>query len=210
MITAFKEHIRQKSLLDENFSYLFACSGGIDSMVLGDLLLKSDIQFEVAHVNFGLRSHESDGDEEFVKKWAEKNQLRLHNHHADAMAVAEEKKISIQMAAREIRYAWFEKLNTERKLSGIILAHQEDDQLETIFLNLLRGTGMEGIQGMADRKGLLIRPLLPFSRGEIENYAKENGISWREDSSNLKTDYKRNKLRLEALPALYEVASDAR
>lgn len=210
MITAFKEHIRQKSLLDENFSYLFACSGGIDSMVLGDLLLKSDIQFEVAHVNFGLRSHESEGDEEFVKKWAEKNQLRLHTHHADAMEVAEEKKISIQMAAREIRYAWFEKLNTERKLSGIILAHQEDDQLETIFLNLLRGTGMEGIQGMADRKGSLIRPLLPFSRAEIENYAKENGINWREDSSNLKTDYKRNKLRLEALPALYEVASDAR
>lgn len=210
MLAAFQEHIRQKALLDHSKTYLLACSGGVDSMVLGYLLEKSEIAFEVAHVNFGLRGEESNQDELLVIQWCEKNGITLHLHHPDTLEYSKEKKLSIQMAAREIRYTWFESLKQERNLDGIVLAHHQDDQLETIFLNLLRGTGLDGIQGMADKKSGLIRPLLPFSKEEIEAFAKENQINWREDQSNQKTDYKRNKLRLEALPGLYAVSADSR
>ncbi|WP_268034229.1 tRNA lysidine(34) synthetase TilS [Algoriphagus sp. PAP.12] len=210
MISAFQEHIRQKSLLDSNSTYLFACSGGVDSMVLATLLHQLNIPFVLAHVNFHLRGEESNGDEEFVKNWAVNHEIPYQVLDADAHQVAENQKISTQMAAREIRYDWFENLRRELGLNGIILAHHEDDQIETIFLNLLRGTGLDGLIGMADRKGHLIRPLLPFSRKQIEEFAKESGIQWREDSSNKKTDYKRNKLRLDALPQLFDTAPDAK
>lgn len=210
MITAFKAHIRQKNLLDVSKTYLLACSGGLDSMVLAQLLIESGYSFEVAHVNFQLRGEESDGDEAFVTNWAVQHSLNYHLHRVDAAAFADEQKISIQMAARELRYEWFESLRQSRKLAGIILAHHEDDQIETIFLNLLRGTGLDGLQGMAERKGALIRPLLGFSREQLVDFAQEKNIQWREDSSNHKTDYKRNKLRLEALPKLYEINPDAK
>ncbi|RAI85764.1 tRNA lysidine(34) synthetase TilS [Algoriphagus yeomjeoni] len=210
MVEAFIRHIRNKSILDPTKTYLLASSGGIDSMCLGNLLTKAEIPFEIAHVNFQLRGEESDQDEEFLRNWAKTLEIPFHVHHADTYAFASERNISTQMAAREIRYAWFEKLRSERKLAGIITAHHEDDQIETIFLNLLRGTGIEGIYGMADRRGWLIRPMLPFSRKEIEEYILENQIEWREDSSNEKTDYKRNKLRHISLPALYEVGDDAK
>ncbi|WP_297336832.1 tRNA lysidine(34) synthetase TilS [Algoriphagus sp.] len=210
MITAFKTHIRQKNLLDAHKTYLLACSGGLDSMVLGELLLESGVNFEVAHMNFQLRGRESRGDEDFVATWAEKNSLKLHTQRVDAETFASQQKISIQMAARQLRYEWFEKLRQARNLSGIILAHHEDDQVETVFLNLLRGTGLDGLQGMADRNGQLIRPLLTFSREDLAAFAQEKKISWREDSSNQKTDYKRNKLRLEVLPKLYESNPDAK
>jgi tRNA(Ile)-lysidine synthase len=210
MIETFIQHIAHKSLLDPQKPYLLACSGGIDSMCLGTLLLLSGIPFEIAHVNFGLRSKESEGDEIFVREWAESIKKTIHVIHPETDAFARLNHVSTQMAAREIRYEWFEKIRSERQLAGIILAHHEDDQLETIFLNLLRGTGIEGIYGMADRRGWLIRPLLPFSREEILQFATEKGVKWREDSSNTKTDYKRNKLRLLALPSLYDVAEDAK
>ncbi|NVJ87652.1 MAG: tRNA lysidine(34) synthetase TilS [Algoriphagus sp.] len=210
MLSAFQEHIRQKALFDPSHTYLLACSGGVDSMVLGHLLLASSIPFEIAHVNFGLRDKESDQDELFVIDWSEKHKIPCHLYHPETQKIAEEKKYSIQMAARDIRYTWFEEIRKNRNLNGIILAHHQDDQLETIFLNLLRGTGLDGIQGMAEKKSWLIRPLLPFSKSEIEAYANANGISWREDASNQKTEYKRNKLRLEALPTLYGIAPDAK
>lgn len=209
MLTVFKEHIIQKGLLEANQTYLFACSGGVDSMVLAHLLLEIGQDFEIAHVNFGLRGSESDQDEALVKEWCGQNEVPFHSHHPQTQFYASEQKVSIQMAARDIRYSWFEELRKKDQLSGIILAHHQDDQLETIFLNLLRGTGLDGIQGMADKKDYLIRPLLPFSKEEILDYARTHRINWREDSSNQKTDYKRNKLRLHALPALYEVAGDA-
>lgn len=210
MIPAFQAHIRQKNLLDISETYLLACSGGLDSMVLAQLLVESGYSFEVAHVNFQLRGEESDGDEAFVIDWAVQHSLSHHLHRVNAEAFAKEQKISIQMAARQLRYDWFESLRQSRKLAGIILAHHEDDQVETIFLNLLRGTGLDGLQGMAERKGELIRPLLGFSREQLENFAKEKNIQWRDDSSNQKTDYKRNKLRLEVLPKLYETNPDAK
>lgn len=210
MVEAFIRHIRNKTILDPSKTYLLASSGGIDSMCLGNLLTKAEIPFEIAHVNFQLRGKDSEDDEEFLRKWANTFGKAFHVHHTDTYAFAAERNISTQMAAREIRYDWFEKLRAERNLDGIILAHHEDDQIETIFLNLLRGTGIEGIYGMAERRGWLIRPLLPFGREEIKKYVLENHIEWREDSSNKKTDYKRNKLRHISLPALYSTADDAR
>ncbi|REG94402.1 tRNA lysidine(34) synthetase TilS [Algoriphagus antarcticus] len=210
MVEAFIRHIRNKSILDPSKTYLLASSGGMDSMCLGNLLTKAEIPFEIAHVNFQLRAKESDGDENFLRNWANSFGKTFHVHHAETYAFASERNISTQMAAREIRYDWFEKLRVERNLAGIILAHHEDDQIETIFLNLLRGTGIEGIYGMAERRGWLIRPLLPFAREEIKAYILENQIEWREDSSNEKTDYKRNKLRHISLPALYSTADDAK
>ncbi|MBN7813823.1 tRNA lysidine(34) synthetase TilS [Algoriphagus pacificus] len=210
MIEAFIQHYQDKSLLDPTKNYLLACSGGLDSVCLGKLLILAGIPFELAHVNFHLRGEESDGDEAFVKNLADEWGKTIHIHHAETSQLADEKKISTQMAARELRYDWFEEVRASRGLDGILLAHHEDDQLETIFLNLLRGTGIEGVYGMAERRGWLIRPLLPFSRVKISEFAQEYSIEWREDSSNKKTDYKRNKLRIEALPALLEVSEDAR
>lgn len=210
MIEAFIRHIRSKSILDSKNLYLLACSGGLDSICLGTLLIEAKIPFEVAHVNFGLRESESQNDEIFVRNWANSLGKTIHILQPDTLSYAKENQLSTQMAARQIRYDWFEKIRIERNLQGIILAHQEDDQMETIFLNLLRGTGIEGIYGMAERRGWLIRPLLPFSRSEILDFAIQNGLKWREDSSNAKTDYKRNKLRIQGLPALYEVSEDAK
>ncbi len=208
MLDVFQSHTQ--NLFDPNSTYLLACSGGMDSMCLANLLLKSGVLFEIAHVNFQLRGSESEGDRKFVQNWAESNQIPFHLNLAKTEALANDKGISIQMAAREIRYQFFEEVRSERNLAGILLAHHQDDQLETIFLNLLRGTGIEGIYGMAERKGWLVRPLLGFSRGEIEVFMTENRLEWREDHTNSKEEYKRNNLRINGLPAIYGLESDAR
>lgn len=210
MVNAFIQHIGSKTLLNPSKTYLLACSGGLDSICLGELLSLASVPFEVAHVNFQLRSEESDGDQNFVRNWAKEKNAVFHTIRVDTNSVAEKRGISTQMAAREIRYDWFEEICTERNLEGIVLAHHQDDQLETVFLNLLRGTGIEGIYGMADRRGKLIRPLLPFSRKELEEFALSQHLIWREDSSNSKLDYKRNKLRHAILPSLYDFAPDAK
>jgi tRNA(Ile)-lysidine synthase len=210
MYDAFISHIRQSPLFEPNKRYLLACSGGLDSMALAHILHAAGIQVELAHVNFGLRGTESDGDEEFVKNWAQDRSLSIHIHRANTMEWADKNGISIQMAAREIRYKFFEEIRNQHHLKGIILAHHQDDQLETIFLNLVRGTGIEGLYGMSERRGWLIRPLLPFSRAQLESYMKEVKQTWREDRSNASSDYKRNKLRHSGLPALYNLEPDAR
>jgi len=210
MYDAFISHIRQSPLFEPNKRYLLACSGGLDSMALAHLLHAAGIQVEIAHVNFGLRGTESDGDEEFVKNWAQDRSLPIHIHRANTMEWADKNGISIQMAAREIRYQFFEEIRNQHHLKGIILAHHQDDQLETIFLNLVRGTGIEGLYGMSERRGWLVRPLLPFSRAQLESYMEEVKQTWREDRSNASSDYKRNKLRHSGLPALYNLEPDAR
>jgi tRNA(Ile)-lysidine synthase len=210
MYDAFISHIQQSTLFEPNNRYLLACSGGLDSMALAHLLHAVGIQLELAHVNFGLRGTESDGDEEFVKNWAQDRSLAIHIHQANTVEWAEKKGISIQMAAREIRYQFFEKIRNHKNLEGIILAHHQDDQLETIFLNLIRGTGIEGLYGMSARRGWMIRPLLPFSRAQLESYMEEVKQTWREDRSNATHDYKRNKLRHSGLPAIYNLEPDTR
>jgi tRNA(Ile)-lysidine synthase len=210
MYDAFISHIQQSTLFEPNKRYLLACSGGLDSMALAHLLHAAGIQLELAHVNFGLRGTESDGDEEFVKNWAQDRSLAIHIHQANTVEWSDKKGISIQMAAREIRYQFFEEIRNQKNLEGIILAHHQDDQLETIFLNLVRGTGIEGLYGMSARRGWLIRPLLPFSRAQLESYMEEVKQTWREDRSNATQDYKRNKLRHSGLPAIYNLEPDTR
>lgn len=210
MIETFIQHINKKCLFTPHKTYLLACSGGLDSICLGTLLIHAGINFEIAHVNFGLRGQESDQDEKFVRNWAETINKKIHVIHPDTETIAKHHHISTQMAARKIRYEWFEKIREKNHFEGIILGHHEDDQLETIFLNLLRATGIEGIYGMADRRDRLIRPLLPFSKSKILAFASKQNLSWREDSSNFKSDYKRNKLRIQVLPPLYEISDDAK
>ena len=210
MREVFISHIQSRQLLLPEQRYLLACSGGMDSMALANLLLLAGIPFEIAHVNFKLRDEESDGDQTFVENWAKKHQITFHPKIADTKHLSVSQGISIQMAAREIRYAFFEEIRAKFNLEGILLAHHEDDQLETIFLNLLRGTGIEGVYGMSERKGWLIRPLLPFSRAELTDFMKSGGLEWREDSSNEKSDYKRNNLRHNGLPAILSLEADAK
>jgi tRNA(Ile)-lysidine synthase len=210
MQEAFISHIQNHQLVDADHRYLLACSGGLDSMALANLLWNAGIPFEIAHVNFQLRSQESDGDQAFVEAWAQSHQIPCHTKKAETNLYAASKGISTQMAAREIRYSFFEETRINQALDGILLAHHEDDQIETIFLNLLRGTGIEGIYGMSERKGWLIRPLLSFSRDLLSDFMISNGYTWRDDSSNQKSDYKRNNLRINGLPSIYGLEADAR
>lgn len=201
MEALFKNHIRSKKLLDENKKYLLAISGGMDSVCLGHLLKSAGIDFALAHVNFGLRGEESTGDEVFVQDLAKEWRVHLHVIQTDKKEL-DDHGSSTQMAAREFRYTWFEELLKTHGYAGLLVAHHADDQLETIFLNLLRGTGIEGIYGMSEIRGEIIRPLLGFTRAEISEYMVQNSFRWREDSSNQQNIYKRNILRNKVFPLL--------
>ncbi|QDH79321.1 tRNA lysidine(34) synthetase TilS [Echinicola soli] len=202
MLDQFISHIRTKNILDTSKPYLLATSGGVDSVALAWLLKKAGIGFRIAHCNFGLRGEESDGDEKFVRELAEKLGAAISVQRFDTQHHASTNGISTQMAARDLRYAWFEALKQQYKLCGIIVAHHADDQLETILLNLMRGTGIEGVYGMAEIREHVIRPLLPFTRQQLEAFMVSEQLSWREDSSNSQSNYKRNFLRNEVLPLM--------
>ena len=189
---------------------ILALSGGIDSMVLADMLLKSKADFVLAHCNFHLRGEESDGDEQFVRDFAERNALTLYVKQFDTMSYAKEHGVSIEMAARDLRYAWFEELRQQLGYDKIAVAHHADDQLETFFINLLRGAGIRGLKGMRPVNGNIIRPLLDKSREEIHQYAIENGIKWREDHTNAETQFLRNKIRHELLPVIDGISKEGR
>ena len=196
-------HITDKKLI-------LALSGGIDSMVLADLLLKGKADFVLAHCNFHLRGEESDGDEQFVRDYASRNGLSIYVKQFDTEAYAKEHGISIEMAARELRYSWFEELRQQLQHDYIAVAHHADDQLETFFINLLRGAGIRGLKGMQPVNGNIIRPLLNVSREEIHQYAIENGITWREDHTNAETQFLRNKIRHELLPVIDSISKEGR
>jgi len=197
--------------MQQSFSFLkekellVASSGGIDSMVLTDLLIQSGYQITIAHCNFHLRGKESNLDEAFVIQTAKSLKIPFHVISFDTKEYAKEKNISIQMAARDLRYTWFDKLLQKEDLDFLLTAHHADDNLETFLINFSRGTGLEGLTGIPAINNKTIRTLLPFSRKEIEYYAKENKISWREDQSNIETKYVRNKLRHELIPLLKEL-----
>ena len=194
----------------ENNKIILALSGGIDSMVLADLLLKANADFVLAHCNFHLRGEESDGDEHFVREYAERNGLTLYVKQFDTMGYAKEQGLSIEMAARDLRYAWFEELRQQLGYDYIAVAHHSDDQLETFFINLLRGAGIRGLKGMQPLNGNIIRPLLHVSREEIRQYAIENHIAWREDHTNAETQFLRNKIRHELLPVIDDISKEGR
>ena len=189
---------------------ILALSGGIDSMVLADMLLKAKADFVIAHCNFHLRGEESDGDEQFVREYAEKNGLTCYVKQFDTLQYAEDHKLSIEMAARELRYAWFEELRQQLNYDYIAVAHHADDQLETFFINLLRGAGIRGLKGMQKVNGHVIRPLLDSSREDIRQYAVEHHLEWREDHTNAETQFLRNKIRHELLPVIDGISKEGR
>lgn len=180
-------------------------SGGVDSMVMAELFFRAEFKIALAHCNFQLRGGESDADELHVKQYADSKNIPFYSKKFDTGIYSKEKRISVQMAAREIRFEWFGQLLTETGFDYYAMAHHQDDQIETFFINLLRGTGISGIRGMVPKKGKLIHPMLFLCRKEIVDFAQEIQLSYRQDSSNQKTDYLRNKIRHKILPAIEAV-----
>jgi tRNA(Ile)-lysidine synthase len=205
MIQKFTAHI------NENFPYLkdkkllIAISGGLDSIVLMNLCNEIKLNISLAHCNFKLRNTESDLDEEFVKKLSQNTSKQIFIKKFDTKSHSKTNKLSTQIAARELRYTWFQELSKEHNFDFILTAHHADDNLETFLINLTRGSGLEGFVGIPEKNENIIRPLLPFSRAEILQYATENQLEWREDSSNATTKYLRNNIRHQIIPILKEI-----
>ena len=185
--------------------YLLAVSGGIDSMVLFDLFLKNNINFSVASCNFQLRGEDSDNDLKFVENICIKNSINLYSTVLDVDKFSTMRKISTQMAARELRYDFFKKILEKHKYSYIVTAHHLDDNIETIIFNFIKSTGYKGLVGIPFNKNKILRPLINISKEEIEDYAVSNNISWRLDKSNNSNKYSRNKIRNEVIPLLKEI-----
>ena len=184
---------------------LVAVSGGPDSVVLLDALHQEGFSVVVAHCNFHLRGEASDGDAEFVKQLSEKYQVPYYQVDFDTEREARERGVSIEMAARDLRYEWFERVADETDCELIAVAHNADDVVETFFLNLTRGAGLQGLSGMAELRGRVVRPLLQVSRKQIMEYIAENELDYRIDSTNLETVYTRNKIRHNVVPQLTEI-----
>lgn len=205
MLQKLQNHINSNlSFLNEK-KLLLAVSGGIDSMVLVHLCHQLKLDFSVAHCNFQLRGNESNGDEKFVRLKTEKLKVPIFIQKFDTKSIAETQKLSIQLAARKLRYDWFYKLMNENGFDYILTAHHLDDSLETFLINFTRGSGLDGLIGIPEQNDKIVRPLLIFSRNEIETFAQENQITWREDSSNSSDKYLRNKLRHDVIPILKEL-----
>jgi tRNA(Ile)-lysidine synthase len=209
MLEKFREFSDKNGLVPGNRNILTTVSGGIDSMVLVHLYLESGLKPAIAHCNFGLRGSESDGDEAFVREFALKNNLAFHTVRFETSGYAVSKGISIQMAARELRYNWFEEVRKENGYEVIAVAHNLNDNIETFFINLLRGTGINGLTGMKPHNGFIVRPLLFASREEITEYAGLHQIQYREDSSNAQVKYVRNRIRHKIIPLLKGVNPEA-
>lgn len=209
MLISFKKFIESNQLFQNSDKVLLTISGGIDSMVMLDLFIKSNTKIAVAHCNFGLRSNESDGDEKLVFNTCQKNNIEYFAIKFNTKSFAEENKISIQMAARQLRYDWFNKIALENNCQFIATAHHQNDVAETMLINITRGTGMSGLHGILPKKNNIIRPLLFSNKAEITHYANEHNIDFREDSSNKKDDYWRNKIRHLVIPKLEELNTNA-
>lgn len=202
----FVEFFKARNLSGENF--LAAVSGGVDSIVLCELCKQLGIQFAIAHCNFQLRGEESQRDENFVRTLGEKCGIEVFVKKFDTEIYASEKKISIQEAARELRYNWFVQLKKEKAFSFTLLAHHADDNIETVLMNFFRGTGLQGLTAMPEENlndKFFLRPLLSVRRKEILGFAKQNNLQWVEDSSNASSKYTRNFFRNELLPAIQKV-----
>lgn len=186
-------------------SFLLAVSGGVDSMVLLNLFTVSNINFSVAHCNFSLRGEDSDEDEKFVKSICDKLGINFFVKKFNTKKTAFDEKISIQMAARELRYKWFNDLVNNNKIDNIVTAHHFNDNIETVLFNIARGTGISGLKGIEKKQNRLIRPLLNFTKNQVLDYANKNKIEFREDLSNEDEKYKRNKIRKSIIPDFQNV-----
>ena len=205
MLEEFRNYIEENDLLKLSDRILLAVSGGIDSMVMSHLFLSIDAKIGIAHCNFNLRGPESDEDEAFVRRFALSHNIEFFSENFDTIGFATEKGISIQMAARELRYRWFEEIRLKNNFSCISVAHNLNDNVETFLLNLTRGSGIAGLTGMKPKHNSLIRPLLFASRNSIVEYSKLNSVDYREDRSNAETKYKRNKIRHVIVPLFKEI-----
>jgi len=205
VLNNFQNHINQNLSFLNKSRLLIAISGGLDSVVLTHLCHQLKLNIGLAHCNFNLRGDESDGDEEFVLQLAEDLDLEVFIESFETEDYAKTYKLSTQMAARELRYDWFDELAEQLNFDFILTAHHADDNLETFLINLSRGTGLDGLMGIPEVNNKIVRPLLTFSREDIETYAKTNKLTWREDSSNASNKYLRNKLRHDVIPVLKEI-----
>lgn len=209
LVEKFKTHVRDKNLFSAKDNLLLAVSGGVDSVVLCELCKQAGFNFKIAHCNFQLRGEESERDEKFVKGLGEKYKVEVKVKKFNTEKYAEENKLSIQEAARVLRYDWFDEILTQNSrlptLNSILTAHHADDNAETLLMNFCRGTGLHGLTGIPLEYGNVIRPLLPFSKEELISFAKENKLEFVEDSSNLENYYTRNLFRNEIIPAISKV-----
>lgn len=205
MIDSFRGFIREKKLFSANDRILLALSGGIDSMVMLDLFLKTGYRIGIIHCNFSLRGAESDDDEKFLKQIAARNKIGFYSRRFNTKAYAAEKKISVQMAARDLRYTFFEEIRREEGYHVIAVAHQLNDSAETLLFNLSRGTGITGLKGIPAKNGKIVRPFLFATRDRIHDYAVQHKLKWREDSSNNAIRYSRNYIRHKVIPHLLKL-----
>ena len=204
MLKNYTNHIHNQLPFLKEAQLLIAISGGLDSVVLTHLCHELKLDIALAHCNFNLRGAESDGDEDFVLELADNLDLDVYIERFSTEEFAKDNKLSTQMAARDLRYNWFSELADSLHFDYILTAHHADDNLETFLINLSRGTGLSGLTGIPEINENIVRPLLSFSREELETYAKDHNLQWREDSSNASDTYLRNKLRHHVIPVLKE------
>ena len=204
-VQSFQSFITQYKLFNKSDKILLAVSGGKDSVLMTELFYALGVSFGIAHCNFNLRGEESLGDEEFTRNLALRLDVPFHLRVFDTTTYAREQKVSIQMAARDLRYSWFEEVRREFSYDYVALAHHQNDLAETVLLNLVRGTGIAGLHGILPKRDNLIRPLLFLTRSEIDELITNESIPYREDSSNSSTKYARNKIRWDVIPKLKEL-----
>ena len=207
LIQTLKDFLSDQAVGTDQTLFL-ACSGGVDSMVLAGILVKLGYKPELVHCNFKLRDSDSDEDQELVETFAINNQLKFHCRSFDTADYARNHNLSIQIAARELRYGFFEELLTQSDQSVFVLGHHADDSLETIFINLGRGSGLMPLSGIEPVRGRYLRPFWLIPKREIIHYALDNGIRWREDLSNREDNYQRNYIRHHLVAPLKEVFPD--
>ena len=205
LIKKTKDFINDNNLLDNKNKILLGVSGGVDSIVLLDIFHNLKINFAVAHCNFQLRGDDSKKDQEFVNTLAEKYNSKFYTVNFDTKKYAKDNGISIEMAARDLRYYWFEKIRSDNNFDYIAVAHNKNDVAETILLNLVRGTGLKGLTGITAKNNKIIRPLLFASRDDIFNYNTKNNLQFRQDKSNYELVYKRNIIRHKIIPLFNEL-----
>lgn len=207
LLNRFIANVSDKKLFSPTDRLLIAVSGGVDSVVLCDLCHTAGFRFEIAHANFQLRGQDSMMDECFVKGLSEQYRVPVHIRRFDTAAYSATHRVSVQVAARELRYDWFSMLL--EKGGWLLTAHHADDNIETVLMNFFRGTGLTGLRGIQMKHDRLIRPLLPFGKAEILQYAKERKLNWREDASNAGDKYSRNYFRNAVLPMVYKIYPEA-
>lgn len=205
MLTEFQNHIKDNQLFQPTDKILLAVSGGKDSIAMLHLFVAAKFNIGVAHCNFQLRDKAADEDELFVQQTCQQLNIPFHSIRFDTAEYAEKHKISTQMAARELRYNWFEEIKTTHHYHFIATAHHQNDVAETMLINLTKGSGLSGLHGIKAKNNNVIRPLLCFTSDEIQQYIKNNNIVFREDQSNASVKYVRNKIRHEVLPKLAEI-----